>query len=246
MNRIVVVIPALNEVATLRGLCEACLRHSEQLIVVDDGSTDGTAASLQGLAVEVIQHPQRRGKGAALSTGFNAALALGADAVITLDGDGQHDPEDIPRLIAAHQAFPGSLVLAARLHDRKAAPWIRKFANGFADFWVSWAAGQRILDSQCGLRLYPRAAITEFRPTSDQGFVFESEVLIESSRRGIGVVALPIRSRYAANRRPSHFRPLMDVWHITRMVFRKIAGSALYLGGAWRALTRPARRFDTL
>jgi glycosyltransferase involved in cell wall biosynthesis len=113
-----IVIPALNERATLRGLVERLVPVCDDLIVVDDGSTDGTAESLSGLPVTLLRHASRKGKGVALKTGFAAALARGADAIMTMDADGQHSPDDAVRLIAAWRAHPDCLVIGARTIGR--------------------------------------------------------------------------------------------------------------------------------
>jgi glycosyltransferase involved in cell wall biosynthesis len=237
-DQIAVVIPARNEVASIHSLAQACLEHAQTVIIVDDASTDGTADALRSLPVTVLRGHQWLGKGAALAWGFRAALEQGALAIITLDGDGQHDPADIPAFIDAARRFPSHLILGARLKNLECAPRGRLVANRIADFCISWAAGQAIRDSQCGHRLYPRELLATVQPqvTAEDGFVFESEILIESARRGFDIVAVPIESRYPANARPSHFRPGYDIWRITCMVAGKIVPRAMYLSGLARSL----------
>jgi len=236
-SRIAVVIPALDEEATIRAVVESVLPHGLDVIVIDDGSRDGTRAALEGLAVTLIVHPQRLGKGEALVDGFRLALERGCDGVISMDGDGQHAAADIPRLLAAHRAAPGALLLCARTVGREIQPGLRHFANHFADFWVSWAAGLPIRDSQCGQRLYPRALIEALPARAAGGFAFESEILIEAARRGVPILSLAIEARYAPGRRASHFRPLLDVGRITRMIAGKLLRRGMYPAGLWRALT---------
>ncbi len=139
--KIVAVIPAYNEARTIRDVVLRTLDQLSEVIVVDDGSSDGTAAELAGLRVTLISNPENLGKGASLWRGFAVALAEGADAVVTLDADAQHQPEDIPRLVEAWRAQPGRIVIGARVLDRDKAPPLRAFANRFANFWVAWAAG---------------------------------------------------------------------------------------------------------
>jgi len=122
---------------------------------VDDGSTDATTARLEGLDLIVLRHATNRGKADTLWTGFTRALELGADLVVTLDGDGQHSAEDIPRLLAAYAQHPECIVIGSRLHDRANFPARRYYANCFARFWISWAAGYPIADTQTGFRIYP-------------------------------------------------------------------------------------------
>src|SRR5690606_892241 len=116
------VIPALNEALRIRDVATPTRAHLPRAAVVDDGSTDGTADCLADLPVTVVRHGLRRGKGAALRSGFAEALARGATGVLTIDGDGQHDPSDLPRLLAAAGRHPGHIIIGARLRHRAQAP----------------------------------------------------------------------------------------------------------------------------
>lgn len=234
----IAVIPAFNEATTIRGLAQRVLVELSGLIVVDDGSVDDTGNRLNGLPIRVIRHPENRGKAASLWTGIQAALQSGATAIITLDGDGQHAPEDIPRLLEAHREHPSDIIVGARLQNRKEAPAARRFANGFADFWISWAAGVPIRDSQSGLRLYPAALLERIDVPYDKarGFVFESEVLIEAVRLGYGCHSIPIKSCYPTQARKSHFRPLVDIGAIVRMVAGKLLAQGMNPAGLYRIL----------
>jgi len=236
--KVAVVIPAYNEAATIRDVASRALEQCAQVIVVDDGSSDDTVARLEGLPLTVLQNGQNAGKAASLWNGLRYALQEGAAAVITLDGDGQHDPADIPRLLGAAQAHPGAVIIAARLQNRESAPRARLFANNFADFWISWAAGQWVHDSQSGFRLYPAALLRGFTPRADRryGFVFESEVLILGVRRGFPALSVPIASVYRHGARASHFRPVADITLIVRMVAWKLITRGLFLPGLWRAI----------
>lgn len=237
------VIPAHNEVRTIRALAEAALSCVDRVIVVDDGSTDGTADAVADLDVELVRHAQAQGKAAALASGFRAACTAGAQWIATLDGDGQHDPADLDRLLAVARAHPDHLIVGARLRARHRQPRIRRFANRFADFWISWASGQRLPDSQSGYRVYPRALVEQVRPSTTRrhGFVFETGMLIDGARTGFPAIAVPIDSIYQAGARPSYFRPGRDVWEIFWFVFWRIVLAGFYPQGLWRMLTRPAR-----
>lgn len=234
----VAVVPALNEASTIAAVVHAVRAHVSRVIVVDDGSADATAGQAAAAGAEVLTHQATRGKGAALHTGFGRALALGARWVVTLDGDGQHDPAYIPTLIEFINGHPDTLVIGARRARRQVAPKARYAANCVADFWISWAAGRRIVDSQSGFRLYPQALLRECPPpaASGGGFVYESEILIEAARRGYGIAAVPVDVRYPPMARKSHFRPLVDIGRIAGMVSWKIASKGLYLGGLYRSL----------
>ena len=240
------VIPARNEQRTIREVARLAGEQVDQVIVVDDGSTDRTVACLNGLDIDLLRHDQSQGKAAALASGFKQALSAGSDWVVTLDGDGQHDPSDIARLLDAARAWPKHLVIGARIRQRHRQPGIRRFANRFADFWISWASGQRVPDSQTGFRAYPRALLEKVQPSTRKkhGFVFETAMLIDGARAGHPCVAVPIDSVYHDDARPSYFRPGMDVWEIFWFVWWRIWLWGLYLPGLWRMLTGKTRFHD--
>jgi glycosyltransferase involved in cell wall biosynthesis len=244
--RFAVVIPAHNEVATIRAVVESALRHAALVIVVDDGSDDGTGAALAGLPVTLLANPTNQGKAASLWRGMQHALGHGVDAVVTLDGDGQHDPADIARLVTASRRAPGQIVIGARLANRRNIPALRYFANRFANFWIAWASGYPIEDSQSGFRLYPEKLLREVRAAHDRSasFVFESEILIEASRLGVASVAIPVAAIYPPHARRSYFCPVLDVLRIGRMIAWKLLSRGLSLGGLVRSLKRRPREFE--
>jgi glycosyltransferase involved in cell wall biosynthesis len=233
-----VVIPAYNEAATIRDVARGAMQHVKQVFIVDDGSTDGTAQALEGLPVHLIQNPASMGKAASLYRAFHVAMESGAHACVTLDGDGQHSPADIPRLVAAAQDHPDLLVLGARRRQWRLGPFWRIVANRLADFWISWAAGYPIEDTQSGFRVYPSRLLQVATVKHDKahGFVFESEILIEAARLGFYSVSLPVESVSLKTHRPSHFRPVLDVLRITRMVAWKLLSRGLFPVGLYRSL----------
>lgn len=242
MGHYAVVIAAYNEGRTIRAVTAGALRCCDRVYVVDDGSGDGTADAVADLGAVVLRHEHNQGKGASLWDGMQAALANGAEAVVTLDGDGQHDPQDIPRLIERHRRHPQQLIIGSRLAQRHAFPPARYYANRFANFWISWAAGYRIADSQSGFRVYPATLLRRLsrRPAPTDGFVFESQVLIEAAALGIRSSAIPIDARYPADARPSHFRAVTDVLRITRMVAGKLLRRGLNPRGLWNLFAAPS------
>ncbi|KGI76825.1 dolichyl-phosphate mannose synthase [Oleiagrimonas soli] len=220
-------IPCLNEARAIRGVIASVLALGYPVMVVDDGSDDGTPNIVAALPVTLIRHPQRRGKGEALRTGFRAALKHGYDGVVSMDGDGQHVAEDIPRLLAAARRYPNHIVSGARLRHRERQPNYRRRANDFADWGISWAAGQCLVDTQCGQRYYPRAAL-ELADIKSGGFAFETDILIEAAlQRGVRVASVPIESRYLGDMRLSHFRPVRDFSRITARVVWRILRAGL-------------------
>ncbi len=236
-----IAIPAYQEESTIRALAEDALALCERVIVVDDGSNDGTRAQLESLPITLLSHAQNRGKAASLRTAFEFALAQDARCVIALDGDGQHDPADAPGLLAAWQRNPDMIVIGSRLHDRSQFPLARYRANRFACFWISWAAGHPIADSQSGFRVYSKDVMRIALGGKVRGsrFTFESEILIEAARRGHRTLAVAIPGRYPVLARASHFRPVIDIAKIVIMVGGRLLASGMAPLGLWRSLQRP-------
>lgn len=235
---ITVVIPAYNEATTIADIVRRTRPYAESVIVVDDGSSDETALQAEEAGAHVLRQPVNQGKGAALWCGMQAALAGGAMAVITLDADGQHCPEDLPKLLEMHQRQPERLIIAARLEHREHAPRLRRFANGMADFWVSWAAGCPIRDTQSGFRLYPAALLQKLPPPrrGRRGFVFENELLIRAAHCGYRPTTVTVATIYLTASRPSHYQPWRDTWRITAMVAWELIKRGLYPLGLLRSL----------
>jgi glycosyltransferase involved in cell wall biosynthesis len=236
---IAVVIPARNEVATIRDITERSLAQVKRVIVVDDGSQDGTADAVRDLPITLVVNATHHGKGAALWRGMQQALTLDVSGVITLDADGQHAPEDIPRLIAAYERQPGRIIIAARQSDPSNTPRVRYIANKIANFWISWACGQRLVDSQSGFRLYPAKLLRQgtIRHGIKRGFVFESELLIEAAHAGFRCFAVAIPVVFTHGMRPSHYRHI-DTWKITLMVAGKLLARGLDPLGFYRAFIK--------
>jgi glycosyltransferase involved in cell wall biosynthesis len=210
-----VLIPCLNEEAAIRSVVESVLALGAPVIVIDDGSDDRTPEIVASLPVTLLRQTERRGKGEALRRGFREALRQGYDAVLTMDGDGQHLASDIPRIVAAAAQYPDHIVIGARLLDREQQPKGRRRANAVADWGISWACAQPIADTQSGQRWYPRAAL-DLVDLPAENFVFEAAILIAASReKKIGVVSVPIASRYHGEFRLSHFNPVGDVTRIS-------------------------------
>jgi glycosyltransferase involved in cell wall biosynthesis len=210
-----VLIPCLNEEAAIRSVVESVLALGAPVIVIDDGSDDRTPEIVAGLPVTLLRNTERRGKGEALRRGFREALRQGYDAVLTMDGDGQHLASDIPRIVAAAAQYPEHIVIGARLLDREQQPKGRRRANAVADWGISWACAQPIADTQSGQRWYPRTAL-DLVDLPAENFVFEAAILIAASReKKIGVVSVPIASRYHGEFRLSHFNPVGDVTRIS-------------------------------
>jgi glycosyltransferase involved in cell wall biosynthesis len=239
-QRFAVVIPAYNEETTIRSVVEAALAEVARVIVVDDGSVDATAEALDGLPITLLREPTNSGKASALFRGVRTAVEQGARWIVTLDGDGQHRASDIRRLVAVSLGQPDAIVVGSRLHAKAIIPKARYRANRFANFWIAWAAGCPIADSQSGFRVYPAEvfAMPGLRHDRYASFVFESEVLIAWSRAGRPIASVPIFVQYGNAPRRSHFRPVVDIARIVVMVAGHLLRSGMNVPGLVRSLRR--------
>lgn len=220
-GRVAVVIPAYDAAATLARVVEGLrtsLPHAT-VIVVDDGSTDGTGNIARGGAHAVVRHDGNRGKGAALRTGFAAALDLGATTILTCDADGQHDPQRAPALLEA--LARADLVIGARQRAGTAMPPHRRLTNSLASAAISRCAGCHLTDPQSGYRAIRAAVLRAVHPQGDR-YEYETEMLIDAARAGFIVTEVPIPTIYGA---ASHFRLWSD--------------AARVIGAIWRHRARP-------
>ena len=218
--RVAVVIPAFQATATIGDVVtrtRATLPDA-QVIVVDDGSTDGTGEEGRGKGASVLTHPRNRGKGVALRTGIARACADGADMIVTLDGDGQHPPEEIPRLLAPLAEGRADLVLGARRRDG-VMPLSRRFTNWLSATLASRIAGQRLHDAQTGFRAFTRTVVEHIKPAGDR-YEYEANFLLDALRAGYRVASVEVPTIYGPR---SHFRSWTDTWRMAR-AFARHAG----------------------
>ncbi|HYL39822.1 MAG TPA: glycosyltransferase family 2 protein [Candidatus Binatus sp.] len=204
--RLVALIPAHDEAPRIGAVVEGARRHLP-VIVGDDGSSDATAAVARAAGAEVVEQRPNQGKGAALRTGFIHALDAGCDAVITLDGDGQHDPAEIPRFLdpTVHPASPTPELLVGR-RSFAAMPPARRLANAAGTVVLSAALGRWIPHNQSGYRRLGRRLMTAMLGSHDDGFAFEVEMIAVCLREGWPIGWVPVRTIYGEER--SHIRPL--------------------------------------
>jgi len=214
---IAVIIPAYQAAATIRDVVartRAAIPAAE-ILVVDDGSTDGTHAAASGVA---ITHDRNLGKGAALRDGIREATARGAAVVVTIDADGQHPPEAIPRLLRPIQEGRADLVLGARKRDR-AMPVSRRITNWLSATLASRIGGQPVSDAQTGFRAFTRAVAARVAPAGDR-YEYEANFLLDALRAGFRVSSIEVPTIYGA---PSHFRAWGDTWRMLH-AFARHAG----------------------
>ena len=199
-------IPCLDEARGIAGVVRGLAGTVAEVLVVDDGSADGTADVARAAGARVLRNPVSQGKGAALAQGWAAAAASGAEWVLLLDGDGQHDPADAPSLLAAAEAG-ADLVVGNRMPGSAAMPWLRRATNRWMSRRISRLAGVEVPDSQCGFRLARLSALLGLRLRT-QGFEIESEMTVAFGRAGFRVASVPIRVRYGPER--SKISPVRD------------------------------------
>jgi len=222
--RYAIVIPAYNHGTQVRGVVEKCLQLRQPVIVVDDGSTDSTPNVLASLSgITVIHHTKNKGKGASLLTGFAEALRI-AEWAITIDADGQHDPEDILSLIQTVPERQRPIVIGKRTGmEHGNVPWSSRWGRRFANFWVWISCGRWLSDSQSGFRVYPLPETLNLG-TKTKRYQFEVEVLVRAVWCGIPIIEAPVHALYGPlEERVSHFRPWLDFWRNTRTFARLIA-----------------------
>lgn len=212
-----VVIPAYNAAKTLSPL----IRHIRQLkldaVVVNDGSTDDTAQVAAAAGALVISHLANHGKGVAIRSGFAFAVETGYDAVVIMDGDGQHDPAELPRFLEEAARDRVAMVVGNRVQERWRMPRIRRWTNQVMSGVVSWVARQDIPDSQCGFRVIRREVLEQMR-LSSRHFDIETELLLAASRGGWRISSIPIHAIYENH--SSHIRPIVDGLRFVRLVLR--------------------------
>ena len=212
-----VIIPTYNNYKTLQQVIEGVLAHTEDVIVVNDGSTDATAEILKDFPqVQQIHLQKNNGKGNALRQGFKQADNLGYRYAITIDSDGQHFPEDIPSFIEALEKEENKEVLfiGARNMTQLGVPKKSSFGNKFSNFWFWVETGNRLQDTQSGFRLYPISAMKNLKFYTKK-FEFEIEAIVKAAWSGIEVKNIPIQVHYELEDRVSHFRPFKDFTRIS-------------------------------
>lgn len=228
--RCAIVIPVYNHAATVAAVASRSRQYGHPVFVVDDGSNDAACDSIMDMpGVTVLRHATNRGKGAALLTGFAAAARI-ADWAVTLDADGQHNPEDIPKLIAAVPAGMRPIIAGRREGMfEKNVPWSSRFGRTFSNFWVRASGGPAICDSQCGMRLYPLPETLRL-PVRSRRFQFEVEVLVKACWHGMPVLEAPVGVVYAPRgERVSHYRGFVDFLRNTAAFSRLIFTRMVFL-----------------
>ena len=194
--RVCAIIPAYNEVSRIGGVVEATRPYVDHVIVIDDGSTDGTGDIARCTGAQVIVHPENCGAGAATMTGLLAARHLGFDVALTIDADGQHNPEDIPTFLSVLVDQKADLVIANRFGQRNVIPFVRRLFNGFGNLLTFLVTGLFLPDTQSGFKVFGPRALQEIE-LKMAGFEFCTEIIGEASRHHWKVVSVPTKVVYS-------------------------------------------------
>ena len=219
-NAVCLVIPTYNNGKTVANVVRNVLEYCEDIIVVNDGSTDNTFEEMHGREsisndITVITHTVNKGKGKALTTGFRAAMERGFRYAITMDADGQHYASDLPAFAEALAKHSDTLIVGSRQFGLPNMPQKSSFANKFSNFWFTVQTGKRLPDTQTGFRLYPLNKMGRMKLLSSR-YEAELALLVRSAWRGINILPIPINVYYPPKEeRVSHFRPGMDFFRIS-------------------------------
>jgi len=217
-ERLIAFIPAFNEASTLGAVITQTRPHVAEVVVINDGSSDDTEVVARRNGAVVLSHERNRGKGAAIATALDYFARSDAPWAVFLDADGQHAPDEIPRLLAAARESGASVVVGNRMADTGGMPLLRRITNRFMSWLVSRLSRQRIWDSQCGFRLLHRDALAAIRLSSEH-FEAETEMLIQAGRAGYKIASAPIKTLYDPSRR-SRIRPVRDTVRFLMLLWR--------------------------
>ena len=223
-DQCVVVIPCLNEAAAIGPLVQQVRTLLPHVLVVDDGSRDDTGAQAEAAGARVLRHLQPEGKGAALTTGFRAAVDAGFAWALAMDGDGQHSPADIPAFLDLADREQPAMIVGNRMANTGQMPWLRRQVNRWLTHLISQLAGCPLADSQCGFRLL-NLSVWARLPIESRHFEIESELLIQFARAGQSIRFVPIEVIYKEEQ--SKIQPVRDTlrwwrwWWLTRQAVRR-------------------------
>lgn len=216
-----VVVPAYNADRHLGEVIErtVCYVPISQIVVVDDGSTDNTLETAKRTGAVVLVHPVNRGKGAALKTGLSKVAEMGLAFAITLDADGQHDPDEIPKFLECELDTGADIIVGNRMAERKNMPADRVFANRATSLFVSLRTGIKIPDSQNGYRLIKTSIFKQLEPRLKAvKYEAESEILIKAAKEGARIASVPVETIYASE--VSSVHPWIDTGRFLRMAIK--------------------------
>jgi glycosyltransferase involved in cell wall biosynthesis len=217
-TNVAAVIPAYHEAVHVRGVAERACAQLDRVLVIDDGSTDATAARARAGGAEVIVHPANRGKGEAIKTGLRHWLAQAEiEFILLFDADGQHLPEEIGRFFAAAATTDAALFIGTRMNDVRHMPFVRRTVNRYMSHRISRLCGQNVPDTQCGYRMVHRALVPHLLDGTSR-FEYETEMLIIASRQGFRIASVPISTIYSDE--VSSIHPVRDTLRFLKLMRR--------------------------
>jgi len=218
VTNIWIVIPAYNEVRTIGPIVSQLDKRGFRVVVVDDGSKDGTIVNANKFGAEIIAHSKNTGKGKCLREGLQHALENNCEIVITMDGDGQHNVSDIDKFIEEYKKSGADVILGNRMHDPRKMPFVRMCTNALMSFIISFFIGEQVNDSQCGYRLISRKAIEDMNLITTK-YEIESEIIMEAKRRGLKISSVDIDSIYEGA--ASQINPFLDTLRFVKFIFNE-------------------------
>ena len=224
-ERFCVVVPGYNEGKRIGDVVRGIREHCPDVVVVDDGSSDDTVSEAEAAGAHVVRHDRNRGKGVALESGFRYAIEEKYDFVVTMDGDGQHDPADVPILVEEYVRSGKPVIIGSRMARPENMPLKRRLTNRFMSWLLSREMKQWVPDTQSGFRLY-RSDVLELLGTESGGFAAESECLLRLAGNGVQIGSAPIKVIYGDE--VSKISPLKDAFRFFRMLrkWRRDGGGA--------------------
>lgn len=223
LDKICILIPAYNAQKTLGAVLKKIVPLKMDILVINDGSSDGTKRVALENGARLLEHPFNLGKGAALQTGFRYILQRDYQLVITLDADGQHDPNEIPSLLNIFESVQPDILIASRSAEFGEMPFLRRFWNRLGAKAVSRLCHADVTDSQSGFRLIRVSVLKEVHLFTSR-FETELELLIKACKKGFSVLSVPINAQQIDGTASSHFRPVMDTWLVCKVFLRNLFG----------------------
>ncbi len=234
LNEFYILIPACECGNVIGPLIERIKKYTDKILVVDDGSCDETALNSERAGAEVIRHHRNVGKGGALRSGMEYLLRRCGQGIITMDADGQHDPDDLPKFLRAYSASNADMIIGVRFTDGVEYPRYRYITNMIGTKIMNAYLDLHLADSQSGYRLYKREALKEIKIRTS-GFETETEILMKMVRRKRKVLQIPVRTIYERkNSETSHYKPVTDTYEISLYVWKDMI----------KSLFRLKKRFD--
>jgi glycosyltransferase involved in cell wall biosynthesis len=216
--RTCVIIPTYNESKTIAGLIQQARLSGLEVIVIDDGSRDNTADIAQASKALVLRNVKNLGKGASLVKGYDFALARGFDAVISMDGDGQHSCDDLAAFMHKAESSGCAIIVGNRMSSTQQMPALRVATNRFMSWLISLVTGQYIPDTQCGFRLVKKELLEKLNLSTSK-YETESEILIQASRLGFKIESVAVRTIYSGQK--SQINPFVDTLRFLRFIIRE-------------------------